>query len=230
MGSYGGAQGFGTSRGGNIAQRHYGSGDTGYHYESGMGNPREARERDYSPGGHRAYGYRSDYDSHGSNTGSRDRDRYGSDDARRFEGSRQDRYYFDQSSYNQGSGQYSNRDRDRDYRSTSGDRDREGYRSPNYGGAEGNYMGSGYRRSSQGNYGPRGGDYGSGGFYGSGGRGLSNDQPQPYGLSGYYAGGYGDSGSGYVSADSNYISSQNRGRTFDRDRGDDRNRPYGGRY
>jgi hypothetical protein len=235
MGSYGGAQGFGTSRGGNIAQRHYGAGDTNYNFESGMGNPREARNSGYSPGGHRAYGYQSDYDSHGSGMDDDDRssDLYGSDTSRRLQGSRRDRYDFNQDDYNEGSRSY----RGSGNRGSSGygssfrdrDRDRGDYTSPNYGGGEGSYMGSGYRRSSQGDYGSGSSDYGSAGYYG-GNSSLSNDQLQPYGLSGYYGGGYGDSNAGYVSADSNYISSLNRGRTIDRDRGDDRDRPYGGRY
>ncbi|MFD3001541.1 hypothetical protein ACFS7Z_14315 [Pontibacter toksunensis] len=312
MGSYGGAQGFGTARGGTIAQRHYGSESTNYNFESGMGNPGEARGSSYSPGGHRVYSYERDYDSHGSDMGNRsygssrsgtsrgsqdynsgnygsgqndynsygggssyssghsnqnkpgrssnyssdqDRDRdsdndrnrgflgnerrdsrssdrssgsfsgsrdlYGSDTSRRFEGTSQGRYDFDQDDYNYGSGSY----RDSSNRSSYGDNSKRGsfgsdkYNSANFGGDEGSYMGSGYNRDSQDEYGS-GRSYSSYG-YGSIG-GYSNDQPQPYDLT--------NRNSGRGSSDSNYIKSSNRGRTVDRDRGDDRDRSIGGRY
>ncbi|GAB3539852.1 hypothetical protein GCM10027443_36920 [Pontibacter brevis] len=301
MGSYGGAQGFGTSRGGNIAQRHYGSGNTGYNYTSGMGNPGEARDSDYSLGGHRVYGYQRDYDSHGSDRGNdRDNDRYrsgstrgfqdsnsgnydsnqkdynyyggmgspdqarqsnlnspsrginygggsnygerdygsddrrgnrgsdrnssssgralyGSDTSRRFEGTRQGRYDFDEDNYNNAGGNSSS--------SGSGWGSSGRSSSSNYGGSEGSYMGSGYRRESQ-------NDSGS-----YGGSGYSQNRAQSYGNSNR-RGAYGDRNfnSGFVSSDdshsdSNYLASRNRGRTFDRDRGDDRERGrMGGRY
>ncbi|RDV13601.1 hypothetical protein DXT99_18870 [Pontibacter diazotrophicus] len=287
MGSYGGAQGFGTSRGGTIGQRHYGSADTDYNFESGMGNPGEARGSDYSPAGRRAYAYESDYSSrssgndrygagstrgfqdnnsgnYGSNQsdynyyggmgspdqarqsnlnspsrginyspdrdnssdndqnrgflghnrrGSRGYDRnessssgshdlYGSDTSRRFEGSNQGRYNFDQDDYNSGSG--SSRGNS-NYGSSNkrGSYGSDRYNSANFGGAEGSYMGSGYNRTSENEY------------------GTSNRD-----------GAYGDRNfnRGFVSSDNNYLASRNRGRTFDRDRGDDRDRGFGGRY
>lgn len=288
MGSYGGAQGFGTSRGGTIGQRHYGSADTDYNFDSGMGNPGEARGSDYSPAGRRAYAYESDnnsYDS-GSNRdsdnnrygsgstrgqsnlytssrgndyspdrgrsdndknrgflghdrrGSRGNDRnessssgnrdlYGSDTSRRFEGTSQGRYDFDQNDYNSGSG--SSRGNSNyggsNYGSSRSNAGSDRYSSPNYGGSEGSYMGSGYSRSSQ-------NEYGSGGNYGSSrGGDYSNNQAQSYGTSNR-DGAYGDRNfnKGFVSSDNNYLASRNRGRTFDSDRGDDRNRGFGGRY
>ncbi len=160
MGSYGGAQGFGDMRGGTPSQRHYDS-DTHYNFDSGMGSPQHAREEGYTPGGHRTYGYQSDYDSHGmgssSNRNAR-REMHGPDETRRFQSSQQDHYN-------------SNRDE---------------YRSPNYGGPRG-YMSSGYDRTTRGE---------SQGDYGSLGRYESNRYDEPYGMSGYYRGGYGPSSYG----------------------------------
>ncbi|MBC5991233.1 hypothetical protein [Pontibacter cellulosilyticus] len=148
MGSYGGSQGYGSSRGGYPSQRS-GSSDSLYHYESGMGSG--------SSSGRRSYGYSSDYDSHGSgyNYDDNPEDLYGSDVSRRFQGSDQGRYNFD-------------RDRSRGQRGMSDSSnywDRDNYGSSNYGGSEGNYMGSGYNRSSRGS---SMGDYGSMGSYDSG--------------------------------------------------------------
>ncbi|GAA4437852.1 hypothetical protein GCM10023188_32530 [Pontibacter saemangeumensis] len=217
MGSYGGAQGFGTSRGG-YASQHPDESRSGYNYYSGMGSAGQGtRDRGGSSGG----GYRSE-DRWGSDrnrpaSSGSSRDLYGSDTFRRFGGPGQGRYDFKRDDYNAGSNSY---------RGSSG---RGGYNSPNYGGSEGNYMGSGYSRSSQQEYnsGNRG-DYDSSGLYE--GSGYSYDQP--YGMSGYYSGGYGDRTQGWGSSrpGSNYFESENRGRTFNRDRGDSRERGYGDRY
>lgn len=154
MGSYGGAQGFGDSRGGYSSQR-----ERGHEYDSGMGS------RDNSgQGRRRSYGYESDYDSHGSGYKYDSHpDLYGSDTSRRFQGSSgQGRYDFDRDNYNQGSGSFRSSDRDRnrgrDYRGSSS--------SSNYGGSQGSYMGSGYNRSSNRDY--NSGNYGSMGSYDSG--------------------------------------------------------------
>ncbi|MDX5436268.1 MAG: hypothetical protein LPK03_03700, partial [Pontibacter sp.] len=156
MGSYGGAQGYGSSRGGYSSQREGSSGSL-YHYESGRGSSQSpSSER-------RSFGYSSDYDSHGTGYRHDDtpRDLYGSDVSRRFQGSDQSRYDFDRD-------RGSDRDRNRGQRGVSDSSnywDRDNFSSQNYGGAEGNYMGSGYSRSTRGS---SQGDYGSSGFYGSG--------------------------------------------------------------
>jgi len=206
MGSYGGAQGFGSSRGGYSSQRHYDS-DTNYNFDSGMGSPREGRRSGYNPAGHRAYGYQSDYDSAGSFFGNdASQNLYGQDVSRRFQGPDQNRYHFDQDNYNAGSGSFRNQERNNDRN--------------NYGGSGGNYMGSGYNRSSQGDYGATEGNYGSTGSYDRGN--SSMNYGEPYGMSGYSRGGYGqrdsnDSRMRYSNSDSNYIGSRNRSRSFDRD-------------
>ncbi len=129
-----------------------------------------------------------------------DRDLYGSESSRRFQGTDQGHYNFDQ--------------------------DDKRYRGGDYSDSQGNYRGSGYRRSSQNEYGSRRHDYGAQypqDMYGGSDSGDRNDQP--YGMSGYYSGGYGDRnpGGGFVSSgsnysDKNYLESRNRVRTFDRDR------------
>ncbi|WP_242928779.1 hypothetical protein [Pontibacter vulgaris] len=155
MGSYGGAQGFGDIRGGRPSQRHYDS-DTHLNFDSGMGSPQHARQEGYAPSGHRSYGYQSDYDSHGMGSSGKESQRE-SYSSDRFQGSQQDRSEF-------------NTDRNR----PSG-----------YSQEQGNYMGSGYNRTTRSE--PRG-DYGSLGRY------ESNRYDEPYGMSGFYRGGYGPSG------------------------------------
>ncbi|MEJ8800559.1 hypothetical protein [Pontibacter sp. H249] len=152
MGSYGGAQGYGSSRGGYPSQRDEGSSSL-YHYESGMGSRSgpSSQER-------RSYGPSSNYDSHGSGYRHDDNpeDLYGSNVSRRFQGSDQGRYDFgrDRSQNRSGMNDSSN----------YWDRDNFGS-SSNYGGSEGSYMGSGYNRSTRGS---SMGDYGSMGSYDSG--------------------------------------------------------------
>jgi len=189
MGSYGGAQGFGSDRGGqHPAQRNDSS---GYNYYSGMGSPDETRQRNLSSPGSSSnmYGGRGSYDSdnrrysrgsdRGMSSNSGNRDLFGNDTSRRFEGSDQGHYNFDNDNYN----------------------------SHSYGGdSRGNYMGSGYNRNAQGRdnysgFGSSGGGYMSGGSHGS-----TSDR---YGMSGYFEGNRGN-------AESDYIRSQNQNRTFDR--------------
>ncbi|NEM99162.1 hypothetical protein [Pontibacter burrus] len=163
MGSYGGAQGFGSSRGGYSSQRR--SSDLGSEFSSGHGRyERTGYGRGTSQGHSR--GYENDYDSHGQNAdydsyerGS-NRDMYGDYTSRRFQGSNQGRFDFD----------------------------RDEYRTSSYGGDRENYMGSGYERTPRRNeYGSTRGDYGSSGRY----LGRSTGSyDQPYGMSGYYQGGY----------------------------------------
>lgn len=206
MGSYGGAQGFGSERGG-YASQHPDESRAGYNYYSGMGSPGQARRS--NPNRSTNYGGGSNYrsDDHRGNRdfgrNRNDRDRYDSDPSGRYHRSDRGHYGFDEDNYNAGSGAY---------RGSS----RGGYGSPNYGGYEGNYMGSGYSRSSRGDY----GSYGDSGY--------SNE---PYGMSGYYSGGYGDRNQGWDDnrSSSHYFKSENRGRTFDRDSGGDRGRSYGER-
>ncbi|MDX5423100.1 MAG: hypothetical protein LPK07_06870 [Hymenobacteraceae bacterium] len=138
MGSYGGAQGFGDIRGG-----HH---DSGHPYDSGTGSSRrysEGRSLSSGYGGNRGesrnYGRsnqrQDDYGRRSYYDADRE-DLYGREASRRFQGSREhDRYDFE----------------------------RDDYYSSNYGDDQGNYMGSGYHRTSRGKYGP--GDYGSAGFY-----------------------------------------------------------------
>ncbi|NDK55840.1 hypothetical protein [Pontibacter fetidus] len=165
MGSYGGAQGFGSSRGGYSSQRQ--SSDMGSGFSSGHGRyERTNYGRGTNQG--RSRGYENDYDSHGQNSDNysyergSNRDLYGDYTSRRFQGSHQDRYDFD----------------------------RDEYRTRSYGGDRGNYMGSGYERTPRRNeYGSTRGDYGSSGRY----LGRSTGSyDQPYGMSGYYQGGYYD--------------------------------------
>ncbi|WP_114778849.1 hypothetical protein [Botryobacter ruber] len=56
-----------------------------------------------------------------------------------------------------------------------------------YGGDRGNYMGSGYNRVTRGDYSSSDGNYGSLGWFDS----SSRQENKPYGMSGYYSGGYG---------------------------------------
>ncbi|MCC9167512.1 hypothetical protein [Pontibacter harenae] len=191
MGSYGGAQGFGTPRGGYPQQRHYDS-DTNFNFDSGMGSPREARNSHYSPGGYRAYQGDEVYGSDRGMGNTDNRELYGSDTSRRFQGDSQNRYDFD---------------RDNNRRNSS-----------NYGGAEGNYMGSGYDRSSRSEYSRDRDNYGSRDRYNRDAR-HSGYNDTPYGTNGYYSGGHGNSNS-----DSDYFKSDNRYRTFDWDRIRDKRR------
>ncbi|PRY11281.1 hypothetical protein CLV24_11176 [Pontibacter ummariensis] len=218
MGSYGGAQGFGSSRGGYASQRRYDS-DTNFNADSGRGSYNQRNQSNYSPAGHRAYGYQSDYDSHGSNMGSNSgNDLYGSSTSRRFQGSDQGRYNFDRDNRNSGSG----------YRDMYGtDRNsRDSYNSPNYGGSEGNYMGSGYNRTTGGNYGSDEGNSRSSDFYN---RMNMNRGTGEYGRSDYYRGPYGDrdinTGNNlFRHPESDYDYNPNRSFTRDNDRA--RNRSY----
>lgn len=225
MGSYGGAQGFGSSRGRYPSQRQ-GSSDSYYHYESGMG-PRSG-----SSSGRRSFGYSSDYDSHGTGYRHDDNpeDLYGSDVSRRFQGSDQDRYRFDRDRSQSRSGMSD----------SSNYWDRDNFGSSSYGGSEGSYMGSGYSRSTRGS---AMGDYGSMGSYDSG-----------YGSMGRSGGGYGErqrhdpyardtENTRIHHPDSDYdydpnhafdtrkrpefLGSHNRGRTWDRDREGERFRDRG---
>jgi hypothetical protein len=122
-----------------------------YHYESGKG---------YGPGSssaHRSYGYHSDYDSHGTGYrhDSNPEDLYGSEVSRRFQGSDQGRYQLDSDRLQSRGPRMSDR---------SNYWDRDNFGSSSYDRSEGNYMGSGYDRSTRGS---RGGDYGSMGSYDS---------------------------------------------------------------
>ena len=161
MGSYGGAQGFGDVRGGLSSQRHYDS-DTHYNFDSGMGSPREAREHHYSPAGHPAYQ---------SSSGSGQRSQ-GWVSSGRSSGSDRDLYGTTVNREFQGErqGQY--------------DFGREEFSSPSFGGDRGQYMGSGYDRYTRGDYGSSDGNYGSIGR-------MESGSGTPYGMSGYYSGGYG---------------------------------------
>jgi hypothetical protein len=132
MGSYGGAQGFGDIRGG----RH----DSGHPFDSGMDSSRMNRgwERDSSTRGYSSFGNESldRGGHHREDYGSRGysgNELYGRDTSRRFQGNS------GQSGYNV---------------------ERDDYYSSNFGDDQGNYMGSGYNRTSRGEYGPIG-DYGS---------------------------------------------------------------------
>ena len=164
MGSYGGAQGFGSSRAGYGSQRMF---HTGSRFDSGHGRNRGEAAYDRESDQHRRYGYMSDYDSHGQSAGSydrRDNELYGDYTPRRFRGADQGHYNFDRDDDN----------------------------TPGYSRDRGNYMGSGYERTARRNeYGSTRGDYGSAGQYM--GRTSSSSYDEPYGMSGYYRGGYGDS-------------------------------------
>ncbi|MFD2515351.1 hypothetical protein ACFSRY_15870 [Pontibacter locisalis] len=254
MGSYGGAQGFGSARGGSPSQRQDDSGSA-YRYVSGMGSPM-SRNRDQESGRSRSYGYQSDYDSHGSGfKHDANPDLYGSDTSRRFQGSDQGSYHFDRnrdqsrSGYSSGSsysGRYgSDRDRsDRDSTSRSSyssgssyssDRDRDNYGSSNYGGSQGSYMGSGYNRTSDRDYGS--GNYGSMGSYDRGSSSMSYGEPYGRSSNSSYPNptyardtentriqhpdsdyDYDPNHSFDTNKDKNYIASRNRNRSFDRDR------------
>ncbi|OKL38776.1 hypothetical protein [Pontibacter flavimaris] len=219
MGSYGGAQGFGDYRGGRHPQ------GSDYNFYSGASSGGERSNRGSGP---RSHGYESDYDSHGSTFQNDSNSRlYGSDTSRRFQGSDQGRYDFDRGSSNRGSGSFRGSDRDSN-RGYSG-----------YGGSEGGYMGSGYNRTTRGDYGT--GNYGSMGSYDRGSSSMSYGEP-------YGAGDYSRRHTGYpnetyardrenpriqhrdsdydydpnhsfdVQRDPYYVASHNRGRTWDRNR------------
>ncbi len=180
MGSYGGAQGFGSATGGYPSQRVssrriYDSGgytDFNTQFDSGMGrsqNDNYRNDRDDNRG--RSQNYRSDNNSYGRGSSGNDynRDLYGSESEveRRFQGSDQGRYHFGEDQND----------------------------SPNYGGSRGNYMGSGYDRSSrQGRYNSLNEHYEA-----TSGQSNGNLGEEPYGMSGYYQGGYGSGSSGYDS-------------------------------
>ena len=110
--------------------------DSGHPFDSGMGASNTGRgwERDSSTRGYSSFGNESlDRGGHHREDYGRRGGLYGQDTSRRFEGRRgQDRYDFE----------------------------RDNYYSSNYGDDQGNYMGSGYSRTSRGEYGPMG-DYGS---------------------------------------------------------------------
>ncbi|GAB3203945.1 hypothetical protein ABID22_003216 [Pontibacter aydingkolensis] len=222
MGSYGGSQGYGSSRGGYPTQREEGSGSL-YHYESGMGT------RSSSPAqGRRSYGYSSDYDSHGSGYHHDDtpEDLYGSDVSRRFQGTDQGRYDFDR-----------NRTQGRkDMSDNSNYWDRDNYDSSGYGGSEGSYMGSGYNRTTRGS---DMGDYGSMGSYSSDNYGMRGSSGSGYGQRQQhdpYARDRENARIHHPDSDYDYdpnhafdsrkrpdfLSSHNRGRTWNRDRDFDR--------
>ncbi|WP_266204844.1 hypothetical protein [Pontibacter kalidii] len=154
MGSYGGAQGFGDYRGG----RHPQGND--YNFYSGMGSGSD-RGRSYGQDRQRSHGYESDYDSHGSTFQNDSNSRlYGSDTSRRFQGSGQGRYDFDLDNYNRGSGSFRGSDRNRNR---------------SYGSSEGSYMGSGYSRTTRGDYDT--GNYGSMGSYDRGSSSMNYGTP-----------------------------------------------------
>ncbi|WP_187262389.1 hypothetical protein [Pontibacter beigongshangensis] len=180
MGSYGGAQGFGSSRGGYASQRRP-SEDSGSAFDSGMSSPNW--QHDYNRG---SRGYQSDlnYNSSsgyrnpgreetrgwlsddrgsrwGSNRLSSGQDPYGDNMSDRFQGGRHG-----SSNYDRSDDQFYGSDRDNE--------ERDGY-----------YMGSSYSRISRGDYGSNDGNYGS--------LRKSDEEREfrPYGLSGYYSGGYG---------------------------------------
>jgi len=166
MGSYGGAQGFGSTRGGFSSQR---TSHPGSQFDSGHGRQQNSGyNSNYDQP--RRYGYQSDYDSHGQN----------SDNYRYERGSNRDLYGDYSSRQYQGSGQSG-----RGY-------ERDNYRTSNFGGDRGNYMSSGYERSLRRNeYCSTYGDYGSSGHY-MDQRHSGGNYNQPYGMSGYYQGGYYD--------------------------------------
>ncbi|MFT2007783.1 hypothetical protein ACMA1I_03845 [Pontibacter sp. 13R65] len=175
MGSYGGAQGYGSSRGGYGSQHNQHDNDSRF-YDSGRRNMYD-NNRNSGYAGSQRYGGTSGYSNQGwednrgsrgnqfnrgSNRTSASQDLYGSDTSRRFQGSRQNSYDFNDSDYN------SYRDRNQE----------AGY---------GYYMGSNSDRISRGDYGSNDGNYGSL-------RRPGEEQNKPYGLSGYYSGGYGEQG------------------------------------
>ncbi|WP_018478647.1 hypothetical protein [Pontibacter roseus] len=153
MGSYGGAQGFGDIRGGRHTSDHP--------FDSGMGSSQaymgREREREtdrgdnprgYSSFGNESYSRGGSYGRGQSGYGGRNQeDLYGHDTSRRFQGSAgQSRYDFE----------------------------RDDYYSSNYGDDQGNYMGGGYHRMTQSNYGA--GDYGSSGHMERGNQGRDIDR------------------------------------------------------
>ena len=159
MGSYGGAQGFGSSRGGYSSQRR--SSDNVSEFDSGHGR-RERTGWGRGTDQQRSHGYESDYDSHGQNSGNyhynqgSNHELYGDYTPRRFRGEDQGHYNFS----------------------------RDDYRTHSFGSSRGNYMGSGYERTPRSNeYGSTRGDYGSSGQYM--GRRFSGNS-DTYDMSGYY--------------------------------------------
>ncbi|WP_242917638.1 hypothetical protein [Pontibacter liquoris] len=172
MGSYGGAQGFGTSRGGQHPLQQNDS--SGYDYYSGMGS-RGSYDTDND-----RYGRGND---RGMRANEGNRDMYDRDSSRGYQGSSQGRY---------------SSDRDDDYNTHSFG-----------GGSRGNYMGSGYDRTSGGeNRGMMGqGRSGMGTMYNRGRYQEGSRYNDPSGRGSFSRGG---------SSDSDYIQSSNQGRTFDR--------------
>lgn len=167
MGSYGGAQGFGSERGG---YPHHRSSDMGSQFESGMGEMRYGNRERGSTSQPRHYGYMSDYDSHGQSS---DNYRYERGGRRQYGGG-----YSSRSFSGKGPARYNI--------------SRDEYSTHSFGGDRGSYMGSGYERASRGNaYGSTSGDYGTSGQY-LGTRFGGSSYDEPYGMSGYYRGGYGD--------------------------------------
>ena len=211
----------------NVSGRgHEGSSGSYYHYESGRG------AGSVTSSGQRSYGYRSDYDSHGTGYVHDDHPEslYGSDVSRRFQGSGQGRYDFD-------------RDRSREQRGASDSSnywDRDNFRSEGYRGSEGSYMGSSYNRSTRGS---DIGDYGSSGYYDSGSSYRSSYPSQSYGerqRHDPYARDIENARVHHPDSDYDYdpnhafdthkkpyfVGSHNRRRTWGRDYDQDRNRDY----
>lgn len=131
--NYGSMGSYGGAQGfGDIRGGHH---DSNHPFDSGTGEQRRYGQQRQGPSG-----YREDREEHRNYGRSRgwDRDRedlYGHEVSRRFQGSQgQQRYDFE----------------------------RDDYYSSNYGDDQGNYMGSGYHRSTESRYGT--GDYGSSGF------------------------------------------------------------------
>ncbi|MER2999298.1 hypothetical protein [Pontibacter populi] len=165
--NYGNMGSYGGAQGFGSARSGYGSQRTfhsGSQFDSGHGRNRGEAYYQREPEQHRHYGYLSDYDSHGQTAGNYDHDPGNHD----LYGDYNPRRFkgADQGHYNF---------------------DRDNYQSHSYGGNRGNYMGSGYERTPRRNeYGATQGDYGSAGQY------IGRSYNQPYGMSGYYQGGYYD--------------------------------------
>lgn len=165
MGSYGGAQGFGSTRGGFSSQR---TSHPGSQFDSGHGLP-PSSSHGHDTDQPRRYGYQSDYDSHGQNA---------------------DNFHYERSNSNRYSDYPTRRYQDKGQGNTGYERDN--YRQGGSGSDSGNYMGSGYERTPRpSEYGSTRGDYGSSGYY-MGSRQSGSSYNQPYGMSGYYQGGYYD--------------------------------------
>ncbi|MEJ8757015.1 hypothetical protein WG947_08415 [Pontibacter sp. H259] len=164
MGSYGGAQGFGSTRGGFSNQR---SSHAGSQFDSGHGRQAYAnQDRGYDQPRH--YGYQSDYDSHGQNS---------------------ENYRYNRSNRNIYSDYPTRRYQDTGH--TRQGYERDNYSTGGFGRDRGNYMSSGYERNPRrSEYGSTRGDYGSARQYI--GRSSGSFSDEPYGMSGYYRGGYND--------------------------------------